>query len=478
MKPAPKDHAPLLERLFDFEPVEGDYEIQPEGELPSFLRGSYYLNGPCRFAVGETRYRHWLDGDGMVSALHFGAEGRVRFVGRFVRGRKLCDEEAAGKALYRTFGTSFAGDQLKRGIGLESPLNVSVYPWAGKLLAFGEQGLPWELDPETLESRGEYTFGGRLNAISPISAHAHVDPESGELFNFGVSFSARQPSLSVYRIAPNEEIVYRRRLPLDWPASVHDFLLGKNHLIFFVSPYLLDAEKLIAGGATPMEALDWRPELSSRLIVLDRHSGEQVFALALEGRYCLHLINSFESDGQLVVDVVELDRPVYDQYQVLPDLFTDAPLGGPRRYRIDLASRMLARSEEKIAYQAAPDFPAIDPRSLQRKYDDLFLLGMSRAEEKGRKFFDQVVHLRWSRPDEADLWQSPAGHYLGGEPVFLMDPNNENVGCVICQIFDAEARASAFVIFDAAAVARGPIARLPLRDPLPACFHASYHPEG
>lgn len=469
------DQAPLLERLFDFLPVEGCYPIEPEGTVPAYLKGSYYLNGPCRFQNGEVVYRHWLDGDGMVSALHFDG-GRVSFVNRFVRGKKWCDEETAGKALYRTFGTRFPGDLLKRGIGLESPMNVSAYWWSGKLLAFGEQGLPWELDPKTLESRGEYTFGGRLNAISPMSAHAHIDPESGELFNFGVSFSAKQPSLTVYRIAPNDDILYRRRIPLDWPASVHDFMLSRNHVVFYVSPHLLEVDRLIASGGTLMDALSWQPERGSRLMVLDRPSGELLAVLPIEGRYCLHLINSFEEDGCLVVDVVELDRPVYDQYQVVPELFPDAPLGGPRRYRIDLAAMTLKRADEQIRYEAAPDFPAIDPRLLQRSYDDLWLLGMSQAEKPGRKFFDQLAHLSWSRPESPDLWQAPPLSYLGGEPVLLGHPSNGGVGCVICQIFDADVRQSAFLLFDARNVARGPIARLPLRSPIPACFHASFHP--
>jgi len=38
---------------------------------------------------------------------------------------------------------------------LEPPVNVSVYPFAGSLLAFGEQTLPYELDPVTLETRGD-----------------------------------------------------------------------------------------------------------------------------------------------------------------------------------------------------------------------------------------------------------------------------------------------------------------------------------
>ena len=45
------------------------------GAVPPWLRGSYYLNGPARFSRGDLRYQHWLDGDGMVCALHFRDDG-------------------------------------------------------------------------------------------------------------------------------------------------------------------------------------------------------------------------------------------------------------------------------------------------------------------------------------------------------------------------------------------------------------------
>src|SRR6185295_2047226 len=191
------DHAPGLERAFSFVPEERSAELlQVEGEIPSFLRGTYYLNGPARFARGDVRYRHWLDGDGMVCALRFD-DGGARLTARFVRSAKLAAEEATGRALYRAFGTAFPGDRLVRGIALESPINVSVYSWAGALLAFGEQGLPWELDPDTLETRSPFNFGGALNPLSPFAAHPKIDPATGELFNFGISFSATQPSLNL-----------------------------------------------------------------------------------------------------------------------------------------------------------------------------------------------------------------------------------------------------------------------------------------
>jgi carotenoid cleavage dioxygenase-like enzyme len=470
---AARDHAPWLERAFHHTPSEADYRIDAaSGEVPGYLRGSYYVNGPAGRGRGGIRYRHWLDGDGMVAALHFSNRG-VRFVCRFVRGTKYTEEEASAKSLYRAFGTRFEGDRLKRGIGLESPVNVSVWRWRDTLLAFGEQGLPWELDPATLETRGEYTFGGRLNAISPLSAHPNFDYRTGEMFNFGISFSARHPSLTLYRFAADGELALRKRLPIEHPCSVHDFGLGPRHAVFYLSPYLLDVAGLMRGSKTLMETLSWRPELGSRLLLASRESGELVASIPVGSGYCLHLANCFEADGLLSIDVIELERPVYDQYDV-PDLFTEVRRACPKRFVVDPGKGELVDTMA-LDYRNMCDFPAIDPRRAGRETRDVWVLGISATEQPGRKFFDQVVRLDW-RSGEADVYQAPAHHYFGGEPIFLGDPDDERRGTVICQRFDAERETMDFLLFDAFDVARGPTAVLPLRQPIHLGFHASYHP--
>ncbi len=154
------DAAPLLERCFLFDATEGSRPIAGiTGHIPAWLRGSYYVNGPARFERAGVRVKHWLDGDGIMYSRRFTDDG-VRFTSRFVQTPKLRDEEAAGRFLYRGFGTAFPGDRLRRKVMLEPPVNVSVYPWAGKLLAFGEQCLPLELDPVTSNFAGEYDFAG------------------------------------------------------------------------------------------------------------------------------------------------------------------------------------------------------------------------------------------------------------------------------------------------------------------------------
>jgi carotenoid cleavage dioxygenase len=469
------DHAPLLERAFERAPREASYRVaRVEGEVPAWLRGVYYLNGPARFERAGLRYRHWLDGDGMVCALRFAGAG-VDFTARYVRGTKLAAEEEAGRPLYRAFGTAFPGDRLKRGIGLETPANVSVYRFGELLLAGGEQGLPWELEPETLRTRGEWTAGRALNEVSPFSAHAKVDDATDELYNFGVSYAARQPTLQLYRIG-RQGLVWRRRVPLPYPATIHDFALGREHIAVYVSPYLLDVETLMRNGATVLEALSWRPELGSRLLVLARDSGELLASVPVGERYVLHLNNCFAGDGRLNVEVIELERPVYPDYTPVPDLFADAPFGEPVRLTLDLGDwRLLER--RTIAYRSCLDFPSIDRRRLGEPAGELWLLGISSTGRPGRKFFDQLAHLSWETGRPAGVWQAPAGCHLCGEPAFAPDPGDDRRGAVIVQLFDAERRAMAFLVFDAHHVAAGPVAKLWLEEPVHLGFHAAFYPD-
>ena len=468
-----EDHAPLIERAFSFTPREQSYAVEEiEGEVPDHLRGTYYLNGPARFSRGDFRYRHWLDGDGMVCALRFEG-GRVHFTSRFVRTAKLAAEEEAGHPVFRAFGTSFDGDRLRRGVTLETPANVSIHPYASALLAFGEQGLPYELDPLTLETRGPFNFRGALNDVSPFAAHPRFDPSTGEAFNFGVAFSAAEPCLNFYRFDAEARLVFRNRLPLECACSVHDFGLSPTYAVFYLSPYVLDMRAFAADGRAPSDALRWEPERGSRLLVVSRETGEPRARVHVGSRYCLHFINCFEDGGRLNVDVLELARPVYDQYREVPDLFTDVSEGRPVRFVVDVEHAELIRTRP-LGYSLAPDFPAIDPALATRPYRDFWMLGISATGRRGRKFFDQLVRADWW--GALDIYQAPPRHYLCGEPIFI-GGHREGGGHVICQLFDAERVRSAFALFDARKLARGPVALLRLKEPIHLGFHAAFEPE-
>ncbi len=470
---ARSDFAPLLERAFSGEPVEGDLEIgRIDGELPRGLAGTYHLSAPARFAAGAVSYGNWLDGDGMAIAARFASGGAsappaVRVRQRFVETAKLVAERAEAKALFRTFGTRFAGDRLLHGVTVASPVNLSAWPFAGRLLAFGEQGQPWELDPPTLATLGPAAFGGAVTAATPFSGHPKVDPHTGELVTFGVSFAPQAPTLHFFRFAAGGGLALRARQPLPFPASIHDFALAGRHAVFHVAPHLLDLAAL-RNGATVLEALAWRPELGSRLLVLERRDGRLVADVPVGDRYCLHLLNAWEDGDRLTIDLVELDRPVYGDYHGLPDLFVEPPAGRAVRYEVELGSGAL-RSRLVTPDLGTPDFPTLDRRLMTRENPHGWLLRVPATPEPGRKFFTTLLHVRWDEGRVAAAWDTQPPIYLAGEPAFAP---LDGGGVLVVPLWDAAAGRSALALFDPLDVAAGPRATVWLETRMPLGFHS------
>lgn len=471
------DFAPGLEQSFFFEATEDSYLVeQIEGVVPADLRGSFFINGPARFERAGKRYKHWLDGDGMVHRLSFGDEG-VRHTTRFVQSTKLRDEDQAGRFVYRAFGTSFEGDLLRRGVMLESPINVSVCPFGGRLLAFGEQSLPIELDPVTLETLGAFDFGGRLNEVSPVSAHPKIDPLTGRMVAFGISFSSR-PTLNLYEYDLALDVYVRRRHSLGAPASIHDFNLLPDYAVFHLGPLTLNAERFLRHGKSISESLDWRPWCGSRLLFIPRSSREGgAFEVKIEPKYCLHHINAFVRDGLLVVDLIEIDEPIYPHYSPLPDLFVRAPAAHPVRYVVDpLAKTVVERTE--LDYDHTPDFPTVTTSETGAPYDRFWMLGMSAAGKSGRKFFDELVALSWAEGSVTDRYQAPPGRILGAQPACAERADRSTGPLVLIQELDPAQGRAWYLIFDSENLHDGPLARVPLRHPIHPGFHSCFEPAG
>src|SRR5439155_25047348 len=159
-------------------------------------------------------------------------------------------------------------------------------------------------------------------------------------------------------------------------------------------------------------------------------------------------------------------------YQPVPDFFSDVARGGPVRFAIDLKSHEIVQRIE-LNYTQAPDFPAVDPRHVMHAYDEFWMLGISATGKIGRKFFDELIHANWSKNRVLDIYRCPVQHYLGGEPVFVAQPESGE-GVVVCQEFDAQNKRSYFLCFDAQNVSGGPMARIALDQMISLGFHAAF----
>src|SRR6478735_1380709 len=75
-----------------------------EGALPNWLRGTFFRNGPGRLEVGDAKFGHWFDGDGLICKFSFRDDG-VHFANRYVRTPKYLRETALNRIDCRGFGT-------------------------------------------------------------------------------------------------------------------------------------------------------------------------------------------------------------------------------------------------------------------------------------------------------------------------------------------------------------------------------------
>ena len=340
------------------------------------------------------------------------------------------------------------------------------------MLAFGEQGLPYAVDGETLETIGPFTFNGALNEVSPFSAHPSIDRTSGGLVNFGISFSASRPSLNYYRFEADGTLAVRRRVAIPRPSSVHDFALGPRHAVVYLSPDLLDMSVMLSGGSV-MDALSWRPENGSVLLILDRESGRQKTLLDVGSGYCLHVVNCFESGGALVLDLLELDEPIYPQYQVMPELFETVGAARPVRYTID-TSTWAVTDKLEIPSELLYDFPVVHPQSEQQPTGSAWMVGITSTGRPGAKFLDRLARVDWDCGSIPDVYQSPEGVAVASEPMIVPHPRHRARAALLCRFIDTRQGTDSVLVFDAYDLAAGPRATLRLPTLTPPSFHGSW----
>jgi carotenoid cleavage dioxygenase len=166
--------APVLAGAFRPMRFEATVEdcVTTHGEIPEDLAGGFYRVGPTFKRPTSQGGNGLLAMDGMVQGLTL-ENGRADFRNRWVRTPKYLLEERHGRGMFQWadgewsdwrnigFGPALP-DQATQGIP-QGTNNINCFPFAGEILASGEQGgPPVALDPITLETRGIVPWSPQL----------------------------------------------------------------------------------------------------------------------------------------------------------------------------------------------------------------------------------------------------------------------------------------------------------------------------
>lgn len=458
--------------LFDT-PEEVDAAVTDvDGRVPEGLAGTLYRNGPGKLSLAQ----HLFDGDGMVSAVRFAPDGSLHFRNRFVRTRKYVAELRAARATVSGFGTLAAGgplrNALRRPTADNNAANTSLVFSAGRLLALWEAGHPWEIDPTTLETIGEMDFDGALEARLPFSAHPHWDPETREIFNFGMVYGPRN-AVATYRIDRSGRL--HRLATTRIPASVfnHDFILTSRYLVFCLNPVRARLARLLAGFAAFGDSLRYHPEEPTTVVLVPRDGGE-VVQLETESWFQYHFAGAFDDGDDVVVDLVRY--PGYDGIATELKGFRSAQFptsaaGTLWRLRVSPSHR---RCE---AHQVAPqamEFPQVDGRRATGGYRVVYA-----AFVGAHGGLPSAIGRVDTTTGATDQWDFGPGRVVT-EPLFVPRPggHDEDDGWLLALVYDPDRTASDAVVLDARHPGRGPVctAHLPVNTGM--SFHGTWRPAG
>ncbi len=449
-------------------------DLEVEGELPDDLDGVYLRNteNPVHPSIGMY---HPFDGDGVLHQIRF-RDGHAAYRNRFVRTDGFLAEQAAGRPLWTGLMAAPEASEREDGWGargrMKDASSTDVVVHRGKALTtFYQCGDVYQLDAATLADEGKAPWTAAFPSPTGVSAHTKLDERTGELLVFG--YGKEAPYLHYGVVDPAGELVHAIDVPLPGPRLPHDMAFTEHYAIFNDLPLYWAPELLAQGVHVPT----WYPDQPSRFgIVPRRGSTDDVRWFEAAPTYVLHWINAYEDGDEVVLDgffqhdpspakVPGADR-MATAYRYL-DL--ERLQARPHRWRFDLAT---GETKEEPLSDRIMEFGMINGRHAGRPYR--YSYDMTGAP--GWFLFDGLV--------KHDLVTGAEQRYDFGPGVFASetpfaprpDASAEDDGYLVTFTTDLVEDRSECLVFDAADITVGPIARVRLPERICSGTHACWAP--
>ena len=413
-------------------------DLAVTGAIPPELSGLFVRNG-SNDPTGPSL--HWFLGDGMIHGVRI-AEGKAQWYrNRYVQ----TPLAASGKDLL-TFGGAPGKEN--------SQSNVALVHHAGKLLATGEVGWPFELNPDDLSTVGAWDFDGRLG--SAMTAHPKIDPATGRMHFFGYDFF--KPVISYYVADPTGAIDVVAEIPVDQATMIHDFAITEKDVVFWQGPVVFGAD---AANPLPDVPFHWDPTGPSRVGVMPLDGrADQIRWVDIPPSFVFHSLNAHRDGDDVVVLVHQLADSFGRNGDLVPSHLTE--------WRIGTGGRDLTFTSTQLSDRNM-DLPAHDRRHTGRPMRHGWCATTTAPDAEYGFELEGICHVDLQTGAE-DLWE-PGPNRRAGEGFFVPTADGEGEGYVLTYVYDRTTDRSSLGIFDAQDVRSGPVAEVQLPIRVPFGFH-------
>jgi beta,beta-carotene 9',10'-dioxygenase len=462
--------APAVTAGKGFESLDEETHLEGlpvRGDLPRWLQGSLLRTGPAKWDVGDRSMNHWFDGLAMLHRFSF-ADGQVSYANRFLQSRAYRAARENGKITYPEFATDPCRSLFQRVTAMFSPkltdnANVNLVQLGERFISMTETPIPVQFDSRTLATAGvAYKPPGILT-----TAHPHVDRATGGMLNYAAKLGPRS-SYRFFLLRPDRtkpEVLASK--PVREPAYMHSFGLTERWLVLAEFPYVVNPLRLAFSGRPYIENYRWKPERGTRFHLFDRSTGDSVGPFEAEPRFGFHHVNSYEEDGDVIVDV-----SAFADSQIVEDLYLERLRAGRRPAPNKLERFRISPGAGTVTSEALTDesieLPRINyGRCNERPYRYAWGVGLGReASWLDRIVKADVVERRTSAWEEEGCYP--------GEPVFVAAPDAEaeDEGVLLSIVLDARRGGSFLLVLDARSLDE--LARAEVPHHIPFGFHGQF----
>ena len=457
--PAPIDPAdyPFLSGCFApiADECDGRELAVVHGEIPPELNGVYMRNGgnPRFTPLGGFVYP--FEGDAMVHAVEV-SDGRATYRNRFLRTPALELEEKAGHAIWASLMSGYQPDPEVVGPDLayrpKDLPSINIVRHHGRIIALAEQSRSYRIteDLRTLEAE---TFGGAFPM--GFCAHPKVDPLTGEMVVFQYALWAPFLQWAVIDAAGTVVSGPTAVEGVDAAHMVHDFVITATKVVLVISPAIFELERLLRGEGSP---LDWRPELGTRIAVIDRSGAEPTRWYDTDAFWTWHFGNGFDDGDDVVFDGVRWDHLGID---LAGDNGENA--GDYARFRLRPGT---TQAQVDTVVDRQMEFPRIDDRQIGRRHSAVALGSRTGTRDIPVGQFDAILTLD---PETGRTAEYDAGDLAVGEPCFAGDH-------LLTFAIDRTDFSSYLLILRADDVSAGPVATVAIGSRVPLGLHGAWLP--
>jgi carotenoid cleavage dioxygenase-like enzyme len=269
------------------------------------------------------------------------------------------------------------------------------------------------------------------------------------------------------------KIQHQRQISLDGLPLIHDCLLAGQYLVFFVPPVRLNPFPVMANQACFSDCLEWKPELNTQVLVLDRDTLTIVSRGETDPFFLWHFGNGYVNEsGEMVGNMVRYDDFATNTYlqqvgQLQPK--TAAP-GTLWQFRLNpLTGKM---TESHSLSEVCGEFPIVSPhyvgRDAPQTYLSAFRPGADIATDLWSTIacFDQTTGTM----TVADL----GAERYAIEPTYAPDASEPDRGWILTVVYDSNQHSSEVWIYAADRLHDEPVCRLALPSVVPMGYHGCW----